>query len=139
MVEGSSSALKVGSSDTQGFLCRRYDPSLREKKSFVQSYSLILKVTRNSKTYQNFNGTIKRFNNYLDTVATRNIDLVCFDVSKYPAGIMIVYVNNENVPLMRIKERHDIVHDRKEHWELVEKGCSLSLDSSRDGIRKYSR
>ena len=126
VVEGSSSALKVGSSDTQGFLCPRYDPSSREKKSFVQSYSLIPKATRNSKAYQNFNGTINRFNSYLDTVATTNIDLVCLDVSKYPSGIMIVYVNNENVPLMRIKERYDLVHDKKEHWELVEKGVVLS-------------
>lgn len=126
VVEGSSSALKVGSSDMQGFLCPRYDPSSREKKSFVQSYSLIPKATRNSKTYQNFNGTIKNFNSYLETVATMNIDLVCLDVSKYPGGIMIVYVNNEDEPLMRIKERYDIVDERKEHWELVEKGVVLS-------------
>ena len=87
-------------------------------REFRQRYS--------AKMYQNFNGSIESFNSYLDNVTTSNIDLLCLDVSKYPDGIMILYSNNEEIPLMRIKERYNLVENKKEHWELVEKGVVLS-------------
>lgn len=55
---------------------------------------------------------------------------------------MVLYVNNEEIPIIKIRNEYDIIDGKKEHWELIETGLVLShwipheksLENNRDDV-----